>query len=104
MQTKSLIYIAGKESQTILNTFENILSEIDNTISNNKNYGINNYSNTSDSESGSHISHSSYTAHSTDSPTDELHVSSPRNVGHINRIRPHSDVWICEDCSVKGDR
>lgn len=26
------------------------------------------------------------------------------NAGRINRIAPHSDIWICEDCSLRGDK
>jgi hypothetical protein len=79
-----------------------VCDETDNTISSNKNYNNNNYSNTSDSESGSHISHSS---HSNDSPTEESSTHTcPRNSGHINRIAPHSDIWVCNDCTLRGDK
>ena len=26
------------------------------------------------------------------------------NAGHINRIAPYSDIWICDDCTFRGDK
>lgn len=33
-----------------------------------------------------------------------IYTSISEKCRHINRVRPHSDIWTCEDYSVKGDR
>ncbi len=53
------------------------------------------------------ISHASHTAHSSSNrikESDILQQESPCNAGHISRVSPHSDIWVCEDCSIKGDK
>jgi hypothetical protein len=53
------------------------------------------------------ISHASHTANSSSNHIEESIIpqqNSPGNAGHINRIAPHSDIWICDNCALRGDK
>lgn len=101
-EAQQLYNVILQQLQQVVIVVTNPSDEADNNTLHDKNNFNDIYENTFDSESGSHISHSS---HSSDNPTEESSIHQrPRNAGRINRIRPHSDIWVCEDCSVKGDR
>jgi len=53
------------------------------------------------------ISHASHTTHSSSNHIEESNIlqqNSPRNAGQVSRISQHSDIWTCEDCTLRGDK
>ena len=81
-----------------------VCDEEDNTALNNGNNSNDIYNDIFKNESITHASHTTHRSSNRIEESDILQQSSPRNAGHINRMSLHSDLWVCEDCRIKGDR